>query len=35
VLLASLHLDLMRFRFLWIALALGVAAARCAKEEPA
>lgn len=35
VLLASLHLDLMRFRFLWVALALGLAAARRASEEPA
>jgi O-antigen ligase len=33
VLLTSLHLDVMRFRFLWISLALGIAAAICAREE--
>jgi hypothetical protein len=33
VLLASLYLDVMRFRFLWITLALGIAAAVCAREE--
>lgn len=32
-LLASLHLDIMRFRFLWLFLALGIAAALCAREE--
>jgi hypothetical protein len=35
LLLTTLHLDVMRFRFLWIALALGIAAARCAGEEEA
>jgi hypothetical protein len=29
----DLHLDVMRFRFLWIALALGIAAACCAGDE--
>jgi len=33
VLLTSIHLDVMRFRFLWIALAAGIAAASCAREE--
>jgi hypothetical protein len=33
VLLTTLHLDVMRFRFLWIAMALGIAAAVCAREE--
>jgi hypothetical protein len=33
VLLTTVHLDVMRFRFVWIALALGIAAARCAGEE--
>ena len=33
VLLTSVHLDVMRFRFLWIALALGIAAADCARRE--
>jgi hypothetical protein len=33
VLLTSVHLDVMRFRFLWIALALGIAAASCARRE--
>ena len=33
VLMTTLHLDVMRFRFLWIALALGIAAAICAREE--
>ena len=33
VLLTSIHLDVMRFRFLWIALAAGIAAAGCAREE--
>jgi hypothetical protein len=33
VLLTALYLDVMRFRFLWIALGLGVAAAVCAREE--
>ena len=33
VLMTSLHLDVMRFRFLWITLALGVAAAVCARQE--
>jgi len=32
VLLTSLNLDVMRFRFLWIAVALGIAAAHCASE---
>jgi hypothetical protein len=32
-LLTAAHLDIMRFRFLWIALALGIAAAVCAREE--
>lgn len=32
VLLTSLNLDVMRFRFLWIAVALGIAAAHCARE---
>jgi hypothetical protein len=32
-LLTSIHLDVMRFRFLWIALALGMAAAVCVREE--
>jgi O-antigen ligase len=35
VLLSSLHLDVMRFRFLWIALVLGIAAAVCARQEAA
>ena len=33
VLLTALHLDVMRFRFLWITLALGIAAAVCARQE--
>ena len=33
VLMTTVHLDVMRFRFLWIALALGIAAAICAREE--
>ena len=33
VLLTSVHLDVMRFRFLWIALAVGMAAATCARQE--
>ena len=33
VMLTALYLDVMRFRFLWIALALGIAAACCAREE--
>ena len=32
VLLTSIHLDVMRFRFLWVSLALGMAAAICARE---
>ena len=32
-LLTSVHLDVMRFRFLWIAVALGLAAAVCARHE--
>ena len=28
----SMLLDVMRFRFLWIAVALGIAAAHCARE---
>jgi hypothetical protein len=35
VLLGSVNTDLMRFRFLWIALAVGLAAAACAREEVA
>lgn len=35
VLLTSVHLDVMRFRFLWISLALGLAAAVCARTEGA
>jgi hypothetical protein len=35
VLLTSIHLDVMRFRFLWIALAVGMAAANCARQEVA
>jgi hypothetical protein len=35
VLLTSLHLDVMRFRFLWITLALGIAAAVSARQESA
>ena len=35
VLLTSIHLDVMRFRFLWIALAVGMAAASCARQEVA
>jgi hypothetical protein len=35
VLLTSIHLDVMRFRFLWIALALGIAAGSCARREAA
>ena len=35
VLLTSIHLDVMRFRFLWISLALGLAAAVCARTEGA
>jgi hypothetical protein len=31
--LTTLYLDVMRFRSLWIALALGIAAACCAREE--
>lgn len=34
VLLTSIHLDVMRFRFLWVSLALGMAAAICAREGP-
>jgi hypothetical protein len=33
VLLTSVNLDVMRFRFLWVALALGISAAICAREE--
>jgi hypothetical protein len=33
VLLTSFHLDVMRFRFLWITLALGLAAAVAARQE--
>jgi hypothetical protein len=33
VLLTSVHLDIMRFRFLWISLAIGLAAAACARAE--
>jgi hypothetical protein len=33
VLLTSVHLDVMRFRFLWISLALGLAAAVCARTQ--
>jgi hypothetical protein len=33
VLLTSIHLDVIRFRFLWIALAAGIAAAGRAREE--
>ena len=33
VALTALHLDVMRFRFLWISLALGIAAAVCARQE--
>jgi hypothetical protein len=32
-LLTSINLDVMRFRFLWIALALGIASAVCARQE--
>jgi hypothetical protein len=32
-LLTSINLDVMRFRFLWIALAPGIAAAVCARPE--
>ena len=35
VLLTSVHLDIMRFRFLWISLGLGLAAAVCARAEGA
>ena len=35
VILTSIHLDVMRFRFLWIALAVGMAAAICARQEMA
>lgn len=34
-LLTSVHLDIMRVRFLWISLALGLAAAACARTERA
>src|SRR5262249_42575026 len=33
VLLTRFLLDVMRFRFLWIGLAVGIAAAGCAREE--
>ena len=33
VVLTRIHLDVLRFRFLWIALAPGIAAACCAGEE--
>ena len=33
VLLTSINLDVMRFRFLWVSLALGIAAAMCARSE--
>jgi hypothetical protein len=32
-LLTSIHLDVMRFRFLWISVAIGLAAAVCAQRE--
>ncbi len=35
VLMTSLHLDVMRFRFLWITMALGIAAAVSARQEAA
>jgi hypothetical protein len=35
VLLTSVHLDVMRFRFLWISLAVGLAATICARKEGA